>query len=448
MKHLRIIAVLAAIMSALSACQEDIPLKPYPGPPIEPYSNTQTLLLYLIADNSLSSYMTSDLYESCQGYLIAPGSMNLQVYIDNYSTNGGLPMLMNVRRTEKRDSLIYDTLHTWKPDHNSADPEIMASIIKEAFSGKFDTPVKGMVLSSHGYGWTPSVKFKAAGSRNIKTEGSVDPQWFGQDNTPTTNYMEIWELRDALKQSGVDISHIMFDACYMSNAEAAYELRDCARYLIASVCEIQGNGYAYHRVIPEMSKITDKSSVQDALKKVIDCYGEEYNDKCSSTGELCLLDLSYMDEIAAAYKKVRKGATLKESTVLRMDSLSTHGDPLARIQCYGRFVAGCYYDYFDLAQCAQKLGDDGTLAELLKKAVIHEFHASTFRAVPSYEAASARNKGSVNEAFPLSSCSGMSVSLPELFDHSERYNPSSSHSSPSQMREAYSITQWGRYMEQ
>lgn len=431
------------MLTMLPACQDEIKLQPYPGPVPEGYSKTHTTLLYMIADNSLSNFIAQDMRESCQGYLQASGSMNLQIYMDNYSNNSGMPMLLNVRRTEKRDSLIYDTLHTWNPDHNSADPAIMASIIKEAFSGKFDTPVKGIVFSSHGYGWTPAVSYHAAGSRSMNSSTTPEPQWFGQDNTPTTNFMEIWDLREALKQSGVSLSHIMFDACFMSNAETAYELRDCARYLISSVCEIPGDGYDYTRVIPELSKITSLSNVPDALKKVVDCYGIEYNDQCKAAAELCLTDLSYMDEIAAAYKKLRVGKTLDPNMIVSMDSLSTSGKPLARIQSYGRFFVGSYYDYFDIVDCARLYGDDGSFAELLKKAVIHEFHASMFRAVPAYDAAGDRRKGSSDESFPFSSCSGMSVSLTEMFDYSERYNRLSDHPTANQMRSAYGRSQWG-----
>ena len=417
----------------------------------EEYSSMQTLLFYMIADNSLSGFIASDLKEACQGYLDASGSMNLLFYLDNHANNEGRPMLMNVRRSEMRDSLIYDTLRIWSPDHNSADPALMSQVIKEAFSGVFDTPVKGMVLSSHGFAWKPSKFYGATRARNNTTSGTQEPQWFGQDTKPTENFMELWDLHDGLKDSDVELTYIMFDACFMSNAETAYELRDCAQYLIASACEIPGDGYNYTKVMPELSKVTGKDDLQNALCKVIDCYGEEYNDDGPACAELCLTDLTYMDEIAAAYKKLRTGKTLDENVVISYDSLSTSNKPLAKIQSYGRmyYLVGSYYDYFDLAECAGKLGDDGSLAALLKQAVIREFHASMFSPVPMTSATTGREKGKDTEAFPFTSCCGISVSLPEMFEVGERYRELGfSRPSVQEMQSAYAKTQWGRFMEQ
>ncbi|MCQ2196438.1 MAG: clostripain-related cysteine peptidase [Bacteroidaceae bacterium] len=406
----------------------------------------------MIADNSLSGFIASDLDEACQGYLKAPGNMNLLVYIDNHANNDGLPVLMNVRRNEKRDTLICDTLRTWSSDHNSADPAMMSQVIKEAFSGVFDTPVKGIVLSSHGFAWTPSKHYEAVRARNKATLATPELQWLGQDTKPKENFMELWDLHDGLKNSGVELTHIMFDACFMSNAETAYELRDCAQYLVASACEIPGDGYNYIKVMPELSEVTGRDDLQNALCKVIDCYGEEYNDDGPACAELCLTDLTYMDEIAAAYKKLRTGKTLDVNEVISYDSLSTSGKPLAKMQSYGRmyYLINNYYDYFDLAECASKLGDDGTLSALLKKAVIREFHASMFSPVPMTQATTGRIKGRDTEAFPFTSCCGISVSLPEMFEVADRYKEFGSTSRPSlqKMQSAYARTQWSKFMEQ
>lgn len=422
-----------------------------PNTAIEEFSSLQTLLFYMIADNSLSGFIASDIDEICQGYLKAPGNMNLLVYIDNNSNNDGLPMLMNVRRNEMRDSLIYDTLRTWSPDLNSADPALMSQVIKEAFSGVFDTPVKGVVMSSHGFAWTPSKNYQAARARSKTTSGIPELQWFGQDINQTDCYMELWDLHDGLKNSGVELTHIMFDACFMSNAETAYELRDCAQYLVASACEIPGDGYNYTKVIPELSKVTSKGGLRNALSKVIDCYGEEYHDDGPACAELCLTDLTYMDEIAAAYKKLRTGKTLDENVVISYDSLSTSNKPLAKMQSYGRmyYPIDNYYDFFDLAECADMLGDDGTMSALLKKAVIREFHASMFSPVPMDIATTGREKNTETEAFPFTSCCGISVSLPEMFEVAERYRTSyDKRPSLQKVQSAYAKTQWSKFMEQ
>ena len=41
------------------------------------------------------------------------------------------------------------------------------------------------------------------------------------------------------------MEYILFDDCYMSSIEVAYELKDVADYLIASTCEVMAYGMPY-----------------------------------------------------------------------------------------------------------------------------------------------------------------------------------------------------------
>jgi hypothetical protein len=58
------------------------------------------------------------------------------------------------------------------------------------------------------------------------------------------------ELAEGIAKSNVKLDYILFDACFMSNIEAIYDLRNAANYIIASPCEIMGRGFPYHRTLP------------------------------------------------------------------------------------------------------------------------------------------------------------------------------------------------------
>ena len=56
--------------------------------------------------------------------------------------------------------------------------------------------------------------------------------------------MYLYELRDALKNSGVHLENIIFDACLMANIETAWNVRDCAEWMTASEEVVPGGGSA------------------------------------------------------------------------------------------------------------------------------------------------------------------------------------------------------------
>lgn len=434
-----------ALLLGLTSCQKDDDVAKDPRKEIEDYSNTQTLLMYLIADNNLSSFISTDLNEACQGYLKSQGSMNLQVYMDRLNSK---PMLLNVRRNTMRDSLIYDTIKVWKTDHNSADVDIMSGIIAEAFSGQYNTPMKGIVMSSHGFGWLPNPTSKSNSRPATKEGNTADLQWIGQDTDPINNYMEIWELHEALEVSAVKLDYLMFDACFMSNAETLYEIKDRAEYCICAPCEIPGDGFNYVDVIQTLSTLQSKGDLKNVLSGVIDCYGKTYNDNCTEAGAIALVDLKYMDQVLEAYKAVRGDKTLAVNDVVRNDSLSTTGHPLSRIQTYGRFYVGTYYDFFDIDDVAEYFGDkDGLMKSALENAIVKEFHASMFRPCELRYAQTGRVKETSYESIQLPHCCGMSVSLPEMFETGYRHNYKNSHANLEQMKVGYEQTRWRKALK-
>lgn len=71
---------------------------------------------------------------------------------------------------------------------------------------------------------------------------------FGPDpNAPLTrffgsvslaeNAIDISTLAEGIRESGLKMQYILFDVCYMSNIETAYELKDVTNYLVATSSE-------------------------------------------------------------------------------------------------------------------------------------------------------------------------------------------------------------------
>ncbi|MEN3014615.1 MAG: clostripain-related cysteine peptidase [bacterium] len=109
---------------------------------------------------------------------------------------------------------------------DTSDPKFMATLIKEIIR-RFPADNIALIISNHGVGWKGIVTDDSAGSK----------------------FMHIDELREALgevvKSTGKKIDVVAFDACLMAMAEVGYELKDVAKYMVASEEIEGGNGYEY-----------------------------------------------------------------------------------------------------------------------------------------------------------------------------------------------------------
>lgn len=88
--------------------------------------------------------------------------------------------------------------------------------------------VYAMVIGCHGMGWLPVRNEKVRSSGGWKThweyEGVPKTRYFG--GTTAEYQTEIRDLADGIAGAGLKMEYILFDDCYMSSIEVAYELKD------------------------------------------------------------------------------------------------------------------------------------------------------------------------------------------------------------------------------
>lgn len=128
----------------------------------------------------------------------------------------------------------------------------------------------GLVMGSHGGGWVPaeyknltldengsgenewalSARGKRFGIDWLGRLADADAtRWFGEDNYTTAD-IETWSA--AFAEAAVGWEYVIFDACFMSNVETLYELRNAARYIVGSPCEIMGRGMPYATMLADL----------------------------------------------------------------------------------------------------------------------------------------------------------------------------------------------------
>lgn len=226
----------------------------------------------------------------------------------------------------------------------------------------------GIVFAGHGQGWIPREALN--GSSGISTFGAT--QWwqpapgaevtraFGENNVQVNPS----ELAEGIEKSGVEFDYILFDACFMSNIETLYDLRNAADYIIASPCEIMGRGFPYHRTLPHLFADNDlQSNAIDAAESYYKFYRDEYigNSRC---GSVAVIDCSEIDPLADATKAV----AASQQQYFREEMQTYEGQSI--------------HQFYDLGEWAEVSCSDNAAVEAfnaqLERTVVAKFSLPTF----------------------------------------------------------------------
>ncbi|MDD2436404.1 MAG: clostripain-related cysteine peptidase [Massilibacteroides sp.] len=250
----------------------------------------RTILVYMVGDNSLSSFTYKNLQSIVEGAEHSSiETCNLLVYIDALDA---APKLYKIEKNSKgkADSVL---VVTYK-EQNSVDEEVMRSVIETVYSA-YPAEEKGLFLWSHGTAWLPSDI-----TNYLKS--------FGQDGAAD---MEMTDLKDALPGR---YDYIVFDACYMASVEVVYELKDKADYIIGSSTEIIGDGFPYSDIIPIL---LSGQSLEERLISASTFFYNHYDHLVgyNRTGNISLVRTAYLNDLATTCRQILYGTYEEERMI-------------------------------------------------------------------------------------------------------------------------------------
>lgn len=223
----------------------------------------RTVLVYMAADNNLSSFGNTNIQLMLQGMKNVEG--RLVIYLD---PSNDVPRLVMI---EGNSAPKLDSLVTYS-EENSASPEVLRRTIQDV-RNLYPSNSYGLILWSHGMGWLPEkYNFHRSYSAGLVRYTNLPTKYFGQDTHPRDGAMESFMETDEL-MAGISghFNFIMFDACFMGAVEVLYGLRDYADYFIASPAEILANGFPYDKIVPWLW------GDEEDLKRVCAEYFNYYN---------------------------------------------------------------------------------------------------------------------------------------------------------------------------
>lgn len=326
-KFQRIITGLLFCFPLFWGCTNDVP---------DPVAPTRTVLIYMAADNSLSSYSYKNIESIVQGTTkTALNGGNLVVYVD---AADAAPQLLQIK--VKSDGSIQKLAIKDYAEQNSADPLVMRSIFDEVRTS-FPADSYGLVLWSHGTAWLPY---------------NVQPMLrsFGQDES---NWMEIDELAEALPDHIFDF--IMFDACYMASTEVVYALRDKADYILASPTEVLGEGFPYKLIIGNF--FTETADLQQIAETFYNYYNQQTG--LYQSASVSLIATEQLDNLAAICREIVIG---KENAIASL--------PIQELQQL-EYLGYTYHALYDFDDFINRLATEAQYTNylsILNKVVLYK----------------------------------------------------------------------------
>lgn len=308
-----------------------------PVNPVEPFVPTKTkntvfVFMPYTGYNSIYYFLNKNLDGMEQAIVKEKGLGNSQILV---FISESIKTSHLVKIGYSKGKCRRDTLNTYT-SYDYTTPDGIASLLT---SVKQLAPADNysMIIGCHGEGWMPK-------------EQTRQTRYFGGSAIP----IDISDFNEGIKNAGMKMNYILFDDCYMSGIEVAYQLREAANYLIASTSEMMGYGMPYHKILKYL--LADNPDYE----AVCSDFTSFYKTFSMPYGTIAVTDLGYTEEMASFMKSINRTHTFDLDKIDDVQDLDVeHFTPTV---------------YFDLGSYLRVLcGDDAATyteaANLLKKLV-------------------------------------------------------------------------------
>ena len=291
--------------------------------------NKQTMLVfYPWTGDKSSTGLLGDLQNNidsiCDGIIDRKGLNNSRVLVFlsdkyNHSTLYDLQYNATTKSVDRVPLKEYEGA-------SYASAEGIADILNEVKT-KASALNYALIVGVHGCGWTYAsdwsrYPYYARPSVTRPRDNNFSGIQFGPDpNAPLTrffgsvslaeNAMDISTLAEGIRESGLKMQYILFDACYMSNIETAYELKDVTNYMIASGSEIMAAGLPYRLMWSYLNSATPNYS--SIVSTSVNFYK---NNSSAPFCNLAAIDCRQLEKLASVMKDINAEYQLSASVSL------------------------------------------------------------------------------------------------------------------------------------
>lgn len=272
--------------------------------------NQKTLFVYMPWSNNLTSYFYTNLND-LEDAIIERGLKDERVIVFFSETSTDASMFEMVYKNGK---VTRETINTYKnPPFTTASG--ITSIINDV---KRVAPanVYSMIIGSHGFGWVP------VQSTTLRRTSDFKYHW-ENENVPLTRYFggtspefqtDISTLAQGITDAGIKMEYILFDDCYMSTIEVAYDLRYATDHIIASTSEIMAYGMPYAIIGKHLLGTPNYQAICDGFYQFYSTYSYPY-------GTLGIVDCREVDAIIPIMKEINANYQISSSAISSIQRL-------------------------------------------------------------------------------------------------------------------------------
>lgn len=274
----------------------------------------RTVLVYMVAQNSLVLNARHDSAEIMAGRGYIPNNDRLLFFVDDEKT----PRLYRVVKSKAAPILVKQ----WQNDFCSTNPDHFREVL-HMVKRQFPASEYALTLWSHADGWIP-----ASNKDYASFEGKMSPSSFGIDSGPEGHctdrgaQMNINDMVSAMQEADWYSKFIFFDCCLMQNFEVLYALRHVADYIVGSPMQIPGEGAFYTNQIRNGLFADDPNAI--ARTYYDDVMNESLRSKYSydETG-ICIscVRTDGLDALADTLRKVLPQSELNNRTSVAMNGV-------------------------------------------------------------------------------------------------------------------------------
>ncbi len=367
--------------------QEDISLKAVC------IRNALTLMVYMSADNELEGDALLDLNEleavdlsgtgirvvalldRAEGYISGDGDWKgVRAYEVLYDPGG-----INLNLISKRLALEELQLtETGEEELNMGDPLTLSGFISFC-KRAYDAECYALVVWGHGSGWRDGTEPREDRRRVLIGSGPLRKQILSggfsrgvlADDSSSGDMMYTRELRLALEGKGISV--IGFDLCFGAMLEIAYEIRGCAKYMVASEDLVPNEGWKYDDVLTRLAG-TQKTAF-DAATSMFSSFAEKASRIPGAT--ISILDLETIEEVHNSLNRLSR--KIYESITDPALKTSVRNTMFSETEDFYTTPGDLNLDIRDLAERMKETYDFADeeaegLLEATGKTVIREWH--------------------------------------------------------------------------
>lgn len=272
-----------------------------------PHTPNNTVLFFYPWSSNLTHYFE----ENIRSFKSALNEKDLQknnifVFISNTDSSACMYKI-----TSKKGIYIHDTIakfENYNYEYTTIDG--LSAILSKT---QDETPTKtfSLVIGCHGDAWIPSQDMKRS---------------FG--GATVESRIDISTLCKALQNSNLKAEYILFDDCYMSSIEVAYELRNACKYLIASPAEIMAAGMPYTMIAGDLLNTPNYAAISK------DFYDYYVNHPSTPYGSIAITKCDELDALASIVKQINQS------------ELNTQYNT-SLLQVYDGYNPNIFYDFGD-----------------------------------------------------------------------------------------------------